>query len=227
MLEGSIELGPEKHKTKVVEGYFPVPSHLELSVLHEIPGLVAWVGRKDENGRVLDASPVFIQDPTKPTPLTATRAGIVLLCDMARDFTIENRISKGNFTVGNVDRLETHVKETYGLMTLQYLEKEFASGKPLGTDNARYIAKRLVRILRVNYPELKFDGVTSKSRIILSKPFTILSRIHSGARIANLAGLALGLGSAWVEAETTLLRKRPELADRSQYFGDGEVPKVA
>lgn len=220
-------LGPEKHPVKVMEGTLPVPEHLPLVVLHEVPGLVAWVGRQDDKGRVRDAAPIFIQDAVHPKPLTALRAGIVLLCDLARDFTVENRLASTNFTLGNADRLETHVTETYGAMTLQYLQREFVGGQALGTANARYIAKRLTRILRVNYPELRFDAMTDKARIILRNPFTLLVRINSNARFKTLLALSTALGEAWLEAESSLLRKRPDLADRSRFFGDAAESPAA
>lgn len=207
-----LELGG--HKVQVAEGSFAAPDHLSLQVLHEVPGLVAFVGRKDEKNRVLDAVPVFT-DPQ----LSAVRAGVVLLCDMARDLTIENRLGANNFTLGNVDQLEQHVVSTYSQMTLDYLDHAFL-GKPLGVDNSRFLAKRMTRTLRANYPALKKLAAQDKSRIVLKHPFTVLAKFDPNARNATLYRLACYLGETWVGATRTLLAKHPHLADRTQFFGD-------
>lgn len=212
----SIELGPNKHKAQVLEGAYTAPDHLPLEVLHEVPELVAFVGRKDDRHRVLDATPIFIAGKE---PLTPTRAGIVLLCDMARDFTVENRVAGRNFTLGKVNQLEQHVLAVYGEMTLQYLGHSFLN-KALGVENSRFLAKRQVRILRVNYPELGKLATADKSRILLKQPFTVLAKFDPGARFKTLLDLALYLGTAWVQMEAQLLARYPHMADRSKYFGD-------
>lgn len=218
----SIQLGPEGHKARELAGFYAPPGHLPLKVLHEVPGLVAFVGVTDEKQRVLDATPIFIGTEV----LTPARAGIVLLCDLARDFTVEERLSRGNFTLGNIDALDRHVLDTYGKTTVDYLAHRYL-GKPLGVEIARFLAARQTRILRVNYPELRKDAKQDKSRILLVKPFAVLAKFDPERKCKSVLELALYLGATWTTAENTLLRKRPELADRSKYFGDGPEPQAA
>jgi hypothetical protein len=212
----TIELGAGQHKARELEGAYAPPAHLKEQVLHEIPGLAAFVGVKDEKGRVLTAAPIFLSGDT---PLTPVRAGIVLLCDLARDFTVENRLGAHNFSLGNADTLDRHVVDAYGKMTLEFLQLRFL-GKPLGTQYASFLAKRMIWVLRINYPELKTGACQRNRRIVLEKPFTVLAKFDHRARFDTLLALADSLGTTWMDAEHRLLSKRPELADRARYFGD-------
>lgn len=202
--------------TRVVEGEYLPPANLPITVIHETPGLVAWVGVQDEKGRVLDATPIFMRTGE---PLTALKAGVVLLTDLARDFTVDNRVKSNNFTLGNRDALPEHFEATYGKVATGYLVNEFL-GKPIGIKNARFLAKRLSRILRANWPAcgelVKADG----RRILLTNPHTVLTNIPAFTQAGTLLELATGLGEMYLSLEAALFDKRPELADRSKFFSE-------
>lgn len=203
-------------KMRVLEGAFG-PKGGDYGLMHEIEGVCAWIGRThEEKGFVLDAFPVFtFREYAKPA--SATTIGMVLLADLARDFTTENRIASGNFTVGNVDDLQGHIYHTYGATTLEYMTRTFL-GRRLGQDNARFLAKRLGRILRLNYPavssQIKVDG----HRLLVEGPFKKLTALEGGCRIESFQALATYLGTVWLEAEASLLARNPDLYDRSEFF---------
>lgn len=203
-------------KMRVLEGAFG-PKGGEYRLLHEQPGVCAWVGRThEEKGYVLDAFPVFtFREYGKE--LSPTVIGMVLMADLARDFTTENRIKDGNFTIGNVDDLDQHVYHTYGSVTLQYMSSTFF-GKRLGQDNARFLAKRLVRILKLNYPAVASTIKLDAHRLLLEAPFKKIASLEARATMSSFLALATYLGQVWLEAEAGLLARNPELFDRSGFF---------
>lgn len=204
-----------KQKIEVVSGYAPSSKDLKLEVLYEHPNLVAWVGKKDERGRVQDAVPIFLSGGR----VTALSAGVILLTDISRDIAVENRFAGHNFSLANVGSLKEHINTTYGDITAKYFENRWLN-RPLPVSTARFVASRIARILKVNYltgsKEIDFD----KSRIILKSPFTVLTTVKSGVILKDFRQLSFWLGNIWIEAEGLLTSKRPDLMDRSKYFQD-------
>ncbi len=201
---------------RVVDGAFRAPENRPLKVLHEVEGLCAWVGRVHEDGRVFDAVPVF----TNPAADDLT-VGCVLLTDLARDFTVDHRLAGNNFHTVHSATVNDDVFNAFGDLTFQYMGTYLGRGG-LGADNAKFVAKRMARVLGINYPDLgkglKVDGC----RLLLTTPFTILAKFESHARFTDLKALATWLGSRWRQAERNLLTKCPVLADRSAYFTVGD-----
>lgn len=206
-----------EQKVRVLDGNVRVPSQLPMELLAETPGLVAWVGRKTEEGRILDALPVFTAREHGRT-LTAVQAGIVLLTDLTRDAAAENRFSPDNFTLGNYDQLEEHIFNTYGALTATYMRDEYLHQRLGRKDSHRFIAKRMARVLRANYALEAKDLVADKGRLTLTRPPTTLTRFESTESFKSLAGFAKWLGLRFLEADHRLLLKRPKLADRSHLF---------
>ena len=206
-----------EQKARILDGVARVPVSRPLEVLAEKPGLVAWVGRKAEGkDAVLDAFPIFTAREAGET-LTTTKAGIVLLTDLARDAATENRFSTASFTLGNYDQLDEHIRVTFGALTHQYLLHEYCSRR-LGPDTGRFLARRMGRILRANYNVAYADLVADKTRLVLTKPHTMLTKFDSNERFTTITGFARWLGERWMEAEHRLLTKRPKLEDRSDMF---------
>lgn len=205
-----------KNEIKVVEGNAVSADDRPLEVLYEQPGLCAWVGRKSEEGKILDATPFFIANESG-SKLSSISAGVVLLIDIARDATVENRYNNYSFAMTSVDALSDYIEKTYGETTLKYVRQEYVN-RVMSPVSTRFIAKRLARILRVNYLEAASKITTNGNRIRLSDPPTTLVNLRSGIKFGTMAGLAAWLGDCWLEAEVNLLRKHPELQDRSKYF---------
>lgn len=203
----------ENAKIKLTEGIVPSPKSLKIEVLHEQPGLCAWVGKRNSKGQIVDAIPVFIAGKN----LTEITAGTVLLTDLARDLTVEQRLASHNFAVANFRQIAEHFRITYGYTTENIIRQEYLDG-PLGAKTAKFLAARFTRILKVNYLEganlFEQDG----ARIRLKTPFKLMTRFDSDTRATNMMDLAVWLGQRWLEAENTLLSAYPHLRDRSKLF---------
>lgn len=206
----------DKSVVRITEGFAPPAGELPLVMLYEQAGLCAWVGKKDSTGKVLDAAPIFIANESG-TPLTTLEAGMVLLTDFARDVAIDNRFSSGNFIVPGAYNIDDHVKATYGKVTLDYLKHQWVNVR-LQPSETKYMASRMARILRINYlPAAKLIK-SEKGRVLLDKPFTVLTKVESETILKDLFSLAIWMGEKWIEAESALISRMPHLSDRSSYF---------
>ena len=209
---------------RVFPGNAPSPAGIAPTVLYEQPGLVAWVGKRHSSGALVDVVPVFIARENNRS-LSATTAGIVLLVDFLRDTTPENRAHSTNFTLPTFDDIEKHIELTWGSVTLDYARHRLI-GHRLGTELSHFLAKRIGRVLRVNYlAGSRLVGVDG-ARIVLTTPHTLLTKFDSNSKFATFRELATYLGTRWLEADARFLAKHPELEDRSRFFGvAGALPE--
>lgn len=209
----------DSSKIKITEGLVPSPKSLRIEILYEQPGLCAWVGKRNSKGQIVDAVPVF----TAGKALTDVTAGTVLLTDLARDLTVEQRLANHNFAVANFREISEHFRITYGYTTEKIIYQEYLSGA-LGAKSAKFLAARFTRILKVNYLEGANLFEQNEARIRLKKPFKLLTRFDSDTKAKNMMEFAVWLGQRWLEAESILLQEHPELADRSLLFKVTEEP---
>lgn len=207
---------PGRKRLVLNEHNVPSPEELKIEVLHEQPNLCAWVGKRAADGKVVDAVPFFLESETGE-PLNPVNVGVVLLVDIARDIAVANRYGNHNFAMTSQGALSGHILDTYGKETLEHLLYEFTT-RSVQPESNRFLAKRLARVLKVNYldaaTEIRADG----GRVRLEDPPTTLTKLETGVRLKTLPDLALWLGMRWLEAEQNLLRKRPDLRDRSKFF---------
>jgi hypothetical protein len=209
----------DQTKIKITEGLVPSPKSLKIEVLHEQPGLCAWVGKRNSKGQIVDAIPVF----TAGNALTEVTAGTVLLTDLARDLTVEQRLAGHNFAIANFREIPEHFRVTYGYTTERIINQEYLSGA-LGPKISKFLAARFTRILKVNYLEGANLFEQNEARIRLKKPFKLLTRFDSDTKARNIMDFAVWLGKRWLEAESTLLQAYPHLSDRSLLFKVTEEP---
>lgn len=199
-------------KVRVLEGQVRVGS-TDYKLMHDIDGLCAFVGRTDsEKDWVMDSFPVFY-----PEGQTETRVGIVLLCDLLRDFTVENRIAHNKFVIGNVDSLREHVATTYGKLTLEYVDKVYLNRK-LGGDTAKFLAKRLARYVRTNYPNAATELAVDGRRIVLTRPHKNVVTVDDTAVHKTLLDFALSLGRMYLDAKRVIAGVNPQLLNQQHYF---------
>lgn len=203
----------ENAKIKLTEGLIPSPRALKIEVLHEQPGLCAWVGKRNLKGQIVDAIPIFIAGNS----LTEVTAGTVLLTDLARDLTVEHRLASHNFAIANFREIAEHFRVTYGYTTERIIRQEYLSG-PLGTKAAKFLSARFTRILKVNYLEGANLFEQNDARIRIKNPFKLMTRFDSDSSSKNMMDLAVWLGQRWLEAESVLLDTYPHLRDRSALF---------
>lgn len=175
-----------------------VPSGYEQ--LAEQALLVRWIGRRDDvTNEVIGAYPQFIV----PDDLTAPRAGVVLVVHLARLFTLQPALAYANFSVGNLDDLDRHVQLTFGEDTWRHLIKTFTN-RPLGNDNAQFLASQLTSVLKFNFPEQASSIYCDKSRIHRERPFKQLTKLVAERRCNSLASLAWLIGGHYLEAQNRL-----------------------
>lgn len=202
----------EHRNVRVLEGQVRFGG-TDYKVVHDIEGLCAFVGRvDDEKGWVLDSFPVFY-----PEGQNAVRVGIVLLCDLLRDFTVENRIAHNKYVIGNIDNLEQHVLTTYGKTTFEYVNKVYLNRK-IGGDTAKFLAKRLARYLRTNYPGLGSQLEVNGRRLAFRSPHKTVLTIDDTKNFASLAHMANYLGSRFLDAKQAIAAHDPKLLDQSNFF---------
>lgn len=194
----------------VTESVIEVSTDKKYEIISKVDGLCAWVGKKSESGEILDCIPVFLEGADRG-PLTY---GMVLLADLARDATLQNR-GGSHVVLGNVDTLDGDIKSNYGDLTLRYIYQEFLSSK-LKPDMLRFVAKRYARNLKMNFPEVSANIDTDGHRIRLKQPPTLLANVVAVKRMTSLPELATWLGTHWVEAERNLVRKVPDLSTREK-----------
>lgn len=177
--------------SKVPEGY---------EQLAEQALLVRWVGKRDAASQdLLRVYPLFIV----PEELTPPRAGVVLVTHMARNLTLEAKVANANFSVGNLDDLDRHLKLSFGEATWLHMVRTF-TGRALGNDNAQFIARQLAGVLRMNVPEQASQVVCDKSRLHREKPFKQLTKVPAERQCNTLASLAWLVGTHYVEAQNRL-----------------------
>lgn len=162
--------------------------------------LVRWVGKRDvASGELFKVYPQFIL----PDELTAPRAGIVLLTQLARNLTLEPKLAYASFNVGNLDDLDRHLTLSFGKATWEHLVRTFTSQK-LGNDNAQFLAKQVWSVLRFNHPEEASRLMLDKARIHRERPFKQLTKFSADRRCNTLASLAWLIGTHYVEAQQRL-----------------------
>lgn len=204
-----------KQDVRVVGGTVPSPKEIKYKILSQVEGLCAWVGKTDpETEKVIDCIPVFLDSDQERGPLTY---GMVLLADIARDATVDNRFGAHNLSLGNADTLSDDIKTNYGNLTLNYLNQEFLSRK-LPTEVLGFVSKRMARNLKMNFPEAASNIIVDGHRIRLEVPPTHLANPSTPNRMTSLLELATWLGSNWMEAERNLVRKMPELSTRESFL---------
>lgn len=162
--------------------------------------LVRWVGKRDvKSGELFTVYPQFIV----PGALTAPRAGVVLLTQLARSLTLEPKLAYASFSVGNLDDLDRHLGLSFGQATQEHLIRTFTGAK-LGHDNAQFLARQVAAVLRFNHPAVASRVVIDKTRIHRERPFKQLTKFSADRRCTTLASLAYLVGTHYVEAQQRL-----------------------